>query len=97
MSALYMLAVTVDLFLTVEYFAMFARVILSWFDHGEGGFLTAFSNFTAFLTEPLIMPVRFLLSRFSFVQRCPVDLSFFATYILLVLVQAMLPSPVLYV
>lgn len=95
MEALYIFAQTVRLFLSVTYFAMFARAILSWFDTGEGGVISALSAFTAMLTEPLILPVRMILSRFSFVERCPFDLSFMATFFLLVIVQAVLPVPVI--
>lgn len=95
MEALYIFAQTVRLFLTVVYFAMFARAILSWFDMGEGGLIGVLSAFATMLTEPLIMPVRLLLSRFSFVERCPFDLSFMATFFLLVIVQAFLPVPVI--
>jgi len=68
---------------------MFLRAALSWIMPDDDNVLSEFV-FTA--TEPLIAPVRGLLERFEFVRGLPFDLSFFVTFILLVLVQNALPT-----
>jgi len=67
--------------------AMFVRAIMSWIpgldDNKFGDFLYA-------LTEPVIAPVRALLSRFRFFNELPIDMSFLIAYLLLSLVSMFL-------
>ena len=68
--------------------AMFIRAILSWFIDGENkiyGFLVS-------ITEPIIIPIRKLLSKTSIGQGMPIDLAFLLTYLLLEAVGAVLRS-----
>ncbi len=74
--------------LDVVSLAMFLRVILSLFSSGED---SRFYTFLAFITEPFIIPVRLLMQRFNILQDSPIDWSFTFAYILLALVQTMLP------
>ena len=67
--------------------AMFIRALLSFFSRGE----SFFEQFLALITEPFIAPVRFLLMRFRFVQESPIDLSFFATFLIISVLQMTLP------
>ena len=67
--------------------AMFIRAILSFFSRGEG----FFEQFLALVTEPFIAPVRYLLMRFRFVQESPFDISFFVTFLLISILQMVLP------
>ena len=71
-------------------FCMLVRAILSWFppSSGQEGPIRAF--FTT-VTEFVVAPVRAFLSRFEFARRTPVDISFFITYLLLILIAAFLP------
>lgn len=70
-------------------FAMFLRALLSWFMPGNDNAVT---EFLYTVTEPVIMPVRTVLERFEAIRNLPIDISFFATYLLLILVQYLLPS-----
>ena len=70
-------------------FAMFLRAILSWFMPGNDN---AVVEFLYTVTEPIIMPVRSFLERFEVVRNLPIDISFFVTYLLLILVQYLLPT-----
>ena len=92
MVILYILAQTIRLFLSLVYFAMFIRAILSWFIAEDGNVVMAI---LMFITEPFIVPVRFLLSRFRFVNECPIDISYMVAFGLIILLQAFLPVPML--
>ena len=66
--------------------AMLLRAILSWFtDSGN-----KFYGFLISITEPIIIPVRKLLSKSSFNRGMPIDLSFLITYLLLEIVGTVL-------
>ena len=69
--------------------AMFVRAIFSWFPtSGEN----AIENFAAAITEPFIVPVRFLLERIEWVRNAPIDVSFFVTFLIIsLLFDAMMP------
>lgn len=86
---MYCLVSAVDIFLGIAYLAMLLRAILSWFPLEEGN---RFEAFLILLTEPLIIPVRVILSRFRFVEECPIDLSFGAAFFLLMILESLLPA-----
>ena len=66
---------------------MLIRSLLSWImPYPEGRWVGMLYNFT----DVLVTPVRRLLSRFEFVRRCPIDLSFLATFMLLSLLRTVL-------
>lgn len=86
---LYLLVYAIRLFLTIEQVLFLARAILSWI------FLTEDSKIMNFLyrvTEPLIIPARILLGRIEGINEMPIDIPFFATVILLPIVQMLLPT-----
>ena len=56
------------------------RAVLSWF---QGAFI----DFLYTVTETVVAPMRFLLERFETVRQSPIDLSFFATVLVLSFVQ----------
>jgi uncharacterized protein YggT (Ycf19 family) len=69
-------------------FAMLLRAIFSLIDNmGE----SKISVFLACVTEPFIIPVRFLLVKFNLLQNSPIDWSFTISYFLLVLIRMILP------
>ena len=77
--ALVILQNTVTIALSVLQLAMLARAILSWFPSAPG----KLENFLYAITEPLIMPIRKLFERLNWFQGLPIDMSFFATYLIL--------------
>ena len=79
---------TVLLALGAVQIAMFARMILSFFGLDEDGWLGAF---LMLLTEPVILPVRVILSRFRALEGLPIDLSFLVTYLLITFLTYSLP------
>lgn len=67
-------------------FAMTARAILSWFPIGEN----KISGFLYVLTEPLIIPIRLLFKKLNWFADFPLDMAFFATTVILVLLSIFL-------
>ena len=82
------LCVSLGILLSVLEFAFFARAILSFFNPEEEGFLAVFL-YT--VTEPVILPVRALLARLHMGENSPIDLSFFFAFMLLSILNVMLP------
>ena len=62
----------------------FARAILSFIDPMAEG---ALSGFVISVTEPIIYPVRCLLSKISSLEALPVDISFMVTYMLIAIIR----------
>ena len=67
---------------------MLARAILSWLPFEDESPLVRFV-FT--VTEPIILPVRNLLEKSETIASLPIDISFFVTYLILIIVQILLP------
>lgn len=85
----YVLVTIVYIFLSVEQFLMFARAIFSWIQPDEGNKLY---SFLLYATEPVIVPVRALLDRFESIRNMPIDISFTVAWLLLYVVQMLLPN-----
>ena len=84
----YLLASFVAAVLDIVSLAMIARMIFSLFDAmGE----SRISMFLTCVTEPFIMPVRFLLVKFNILQNSPIDWSFTIAYFVMVLLRMFLP------
>lgn len=88
-QVIYVITTLVEYFLIALQLLMFARALLSWLPVGED---TPISNFLFAVTEPVVMPVRMVLERFQWVQNMPIDISFFVAMMLLILIQALLPT-----
>ena len=65
------------------------RAIMSWLPLDEDSHLV---SFVMMVTEPVIAPVRMLLDRFDWVQELPIDISFLVAFMLLSIVQMLLPT-----
>ena len=66
--------------------AMFVRAIMSWFVDGSNKIY----NFLFSMTEPIIIPIRKLLSKTSLGTGLPIDLSFLLTVVLLEIIRTVL-------
>lgn len=85
---LYIFTKTVSVLISALQLLMMLRAVISWLPVDED------SNLVTFLytmTEPLIMPVRALLSRFEALEDMPIDISFLIAFMLLSLIQIILP------
>lgn len=83
---LYILATFVDVLLTVLYFAIFIRVILSWLPLDEDG---PFVSFVYLVTDPVILPIRALLDRTGLLENSPLDFSTLIAMVVLMLLQTL--------
>lgn len=66
--------------------AMTARAILSWFPLGEN----KITGFLYVLTEPIIMPMRLLFRKMNWFADFPLDMAFYVTTLVLVLLSVFL-------
>ncbi len=85
--ALYLIQQTAITLIGFLEIAMFARAILSWFDQ------TGESRISAFLftiTEPIIFPIRALCEKMHWFEGIPIDIPFMLTYLVLILLQALM-------
>ncbi len=86
---IYVVTKLVSVFLGAEQLLMMFRAVLSWLPVDEDSNI---SNFLFAMTEPVIYPVRMLLDRFEGLDEFPIDLSFIISFMLLSLVQMLLPT-----
>ena len=78
---------TVSAFLSALMYLLLARVLIGFFSDEE----TPILNFCTTVTEPVVSPVRNLLSRIPALQDSPFDFSFTATCLIIMIVQLALP------
>lgn len=63
---------------------MLLRAVLSWFPISDDNPIL---GLVSMVTEPVVAPVRALFERFEWFQDAPIDISFFAAYLLVAVVQ----------
>ena len=83
----YTVSASVQIFLEVLLYAMFFRAILSWFLSPESPIL----RFLMIITEPFILPFRFILVKLNLLQDSPIDFSSLIAYLVIMLVSYALP------
>lgn len=87
-SLFYIFARFVGILLDGVSLAMIIRMLLPFFlDVEESRFYT----FLSCVTEPFIIPVRFIFAKLNFLQDSPIDWSFTAAYLILTFVRFSLP------
>ena len=86
---LYIFAKTIQIILGLVSFAMLVRVILPFFTDAENN---RFYILACCISEPFIAPVRYVMVKLNIGQDSPIDWSFFATYLILWLLEALLPA-----
>ncbi len=87
-AVLYVIARTAQLLLGLVELAMFLRAILSWFIADEDN---RFMIFLFAVTEPFILPIRVICSRFRALNESPIDISFFIAFLVISLLNSLLP------
>ena len=88
MPVLIVIAKTVSLMISVIMTAMLLRMICSFIPSLTE---TRFFTLLLYLTEPVILPVRFVMYKLNIGQDLPIDLSFTIAYFLLMFVEMLLP------
>ena len=84
---LYFIRTSALFILTVIEIAMFARAIFSFLPMGGESVVESFAYA---ISEPFVAPVRNLMDRFEFARSSPIDISFFITFLLISIIQAIL-------
>ena len=84
---LYVVSTTIHLMLNMVMLAMTLRAILSLFAVAPENKLYAISYM---ISEPIIVPVRFLFYKLNLFQSIPLDISFLVTYLLLSIIDGAL-------
>ncbi len=76
-----------DGIVTMIQIAMLVRAVTSWFPGGDESVI----GIVAYtVTEPVVIPVRKVLERFESVRNFPIDMSFFAAFMLVSVLAAIL-------
>ncbi len=83
----FILSRSVTLFLTAITWLLLIRVLIDFFSDEESLLL----SFCCAVTEPIVAPVRGLLSRIPALEDSPIDFSFVATTFIIMIVQFALP------
>ena len=78
----------VNALLYIILIAMFGRVILTWLFPDED---TKIGEFLYMVPEPLLTPIRRLLSRFDFFSNLPFDVSVIVFMLIVSFIQMLLP------
>ena len=84
-----LLASFARILLEVLSLAMMIRVLLPIFFNPDGNRIY---ELTVVLTEPVVAPVRALLAKLNIGQNSPIDWGFFTAYLLLSILQTVLPA-----
>ena len=87
-TVLYFIAKLISILLEVVSTAMLIQALMSFFMPGDDN---RFYLFLHAITEPFVMPVRFILNKLGLLEDSPIDWSFFTTYMLLSLLEMLLP------
>ena len=88
-AAAYVLVQCLFLFLCAVDVAMLARMIVNLLFFGEP---TRIGSFLYVITEPVILPIRALCRRLGWFQGTPMDMPFFLTSVIIMLVTTILSS-----
>ena len=85
----YILAKTVQLYLSVASYAMLARVVIQFFVSVEESKLYVL---LCYISEPVILPFRIVMAKLNIGQNIPIDMPFMAACIGLSILQVFLPA-----
>ena len=88
MILLQIIAGIVSVILDAVSLCMILRMVISIFMQDESGKIGAF---LALVTEPFIIPIRFILAKLNILQDTPIDWSFTISYLVIIMIRFMLP------
>ncbi|MBQ8290642.1 MAG: YggT family protein [Clostridia bacterium] len=86
---LYFIAKLISILLEVVSTAMLIQALMSFFMPGDDN---KFYLFLHAITEPFVMPVRFILNKLGLLEDSPIDWSFVLAYILISILTMLLPA-----
>ena len=85
----FILARTVQVAIELAMLAMMVRMIMPLFLETDDSVIYAIC---CYVSEPFIIPVRFVMSKLNVGQNSPIDWSFFTAYFVLWFLQLLLPA-----
>ncbi len=88
-AVVYIFAKTIQVILSLVSFAMLVRVIIPFFTDPSHSKIYILA---CYISEPFILPVRYVMLKLNIGQNSPIDWSFFATYLVLWLLESFLPA-----
>ena len=87
-TLLYIVAKLVEITLGLVSFAMILRMLLPFFIRDENNKIYVFC---CFVSEPFVIPFRYLLSKLNVAQNTPLDIPFMLAYLVIALMRMLLP------
>ena len=87
-TVLFIIAKSVQLLLALVSLAMMIRAIMPFFFDVEDNKIFIIA---CFVSEPLIAPVRLIMTKLNIGQNSPIDWAFFVTYIIICILESILP------
>lgn len=87
-TVLFIFAKSVQLLLALVSLAMMVRALMPFFFDVEESKIYLIA---CFISEPLIAPVRMIMAKLNIAQGSPVDWAFFVTYLIVWILETMLP------
>ncbi len=87
-AVFYVIAAVIAITLDLASFAFLLRAIMPLFCDVESNRIYLF---VCLVTEPFIIPVRFILVKFNLLQGSPIDWSFTISYLLIAFIRVFLP------
>ena len=87
-TVLFIFAKSVQLLLALVSLAMMVRALMPFFFDVEESKIYLIA---CFISEPLIAPVRMIMAKLNIAQTSPVDWAFFVTYLIVWILETMLP------
>ena len=86
---LYILAKTVSIYLSLVTITMLGRMLIQLFTGSDGGVLFAICYY---VSEPFIVPFRILFAKLNIGQSSPLDMSFLASSVGVMVLRLALPA-----
>ncbi len=87
-TAFYIIAKTVQICLGLASFSMIMRMLLPIFVNPEESRLFAVA---CYISEPFVLPVRFVMAKFNIGQNTPIDIAFIVAYLIVWVLELLLP------
>lgn len=87
-TAFYIMAKTVQICIGLASFSMMARMLLPIFVNPMESRLYAVS---CYLSEPFVLPVRFVMAKLNVGQNTPIDVAFIVAYLIVWVLELILP------
>jgi hypothetical protein len=87
-TAFYIMAKTVQICLGLASFSMMARMLLPIFVNPMDSRLYAVA---CYVSEPFVLPVRFIMAKMNVGQNTPIDVAFIVAYLIVWALELILP------